>query len=82
MNRVSIVCCPDYSNTKKAIAEALELLGCLEDIIHPGDCVLLKPNILAATPPESAVTTHPSVVASMCDFVLQAGGKPVVGVGA
>lgn len=82
MNRVSIVRCPDYSETESAIAEALEVLGGLENIIHPGERVLLKPNILAATPPESAVTTHPLVVASMCKFVLQAGGKPVVGDGA
>ncbi len=82
MNKVSIVRCPAYSNTKRAIAEALELLGGLENIIHPGDRVLLKPNILAASPPESAVTTHPLVVASMCEFVLQAGGKPLVGDGA
>lgn len=82
MNKVSIVRCPAYSNTKIAIAKALELLGGLENIIHPGDRVLLKPNILAASPPESAVTTHPLVVASMCEFVLQAGGKPLVGDGA
>ena len=82
MNRVSIIRCPDYSGTKKAIAEALELVGGLENIIQPGDRVLLKPNILAASSPENAVTTHPSVVASMCEFVLQAGGKPVVGDGA
>ncbi len=82
MNKVSIVRCPDYSNTKKAIAEALDLLGGLEKIIQPGDRVLLKPNILAASPPENAVTTHPSVVAAMCEFVLQAGGKPIVGDGA
>ena len=82
MNRVSIIRCPDYYGTKKAIAEALELVGGLENIIQPGDRVLLKPNILAASSPENAVTTHPSVVASMCEFVLQAGGKPVVGDGA
>ena len=82
MNKVSIVRCPDYSDTKRAIAEALDLLGGLENVIHSGDRVLLKPNILAASPPESAATTHPSIVASMCEFVLQAGGKPVVGDGA
>ncbi|MCQ1534604.1 DUF362 domain-containing protein [Methanosarcina sp. KYL-1] len=82
MSKVSIVRCPDYSDTKKAIAEALDLLGGLEDIINPGDCVLLKPNILAATAPEAAATTHPAVVAAMCEFVLEAGGKPIVGDGA
>lgn len=82
MNRVAIVRCPDYSDTKKAIAEALKHIGSLENIIQPGNYVLLKPNILAADFPEKAVTTHPSVVASMCEFVLQAGGRPVVGDGA
>lgn len=82
MNKVSIVRCPDYFDTKRAIAEALELVGGLENIIDPRDRVLLKPNILAASPPEAAATTHPFVVASMCEFVLQAGGKPVIGDGA
>lgn len=82
MSKVSLVRCPDYSDTRKAIAEAVELLGGLKDIIRPGDRVLLKPNILAANPPESAATTHPSVVASMCELVIQAGGKPIVGDGA
>lgn len=82
MNKVSIVPCPDYSDTKEAIAQALDLLGGLENVINPGDRVLLKPNILAANPPEAATTTHPAVVAAMCEFVLGVGGKPVVGDGA
>ncbi|MHC1755662.1 MAG: DUF362 domain-containing protein [Methanosarcina sp.] len=82
MNKVSIVPCPDYSDTKEAIARALDLLDGIGNIIDPGDRVLLKPNILSSSPPEAATTTHPSVVAAMCEFVLSAGGKPVVGDGA
>ena len=82
MNKVSIVPCSDYSSAKEAIARALDLLGGLENVIGKGDSVLLKPNILAASPPEAAATTHPAVVAAMCEFVLSAGGKPVVGDGA
>ncbi|MDI9395360.1 MAG: DUF362 domain-containing protein [Euryarchaeota archaeon] len=82
MNKVSIVPCFDYSDTKEAIARALDLLGGLENIIDPGDHVLLKPNILAASPPEAAATTHPAVVTAMCESVLRAGGKPLVGDGA
>lgn len=82
MSKVSIVCCPDYSATEEAIAEALELVGGLEGVIRPEDNVLLKPNILAASTPEKGITTHPAVVAAMCEFVIQAGGKPVVGDGA
>ncbi len=82
MSKVSIVKCPDYSSVKEVLAEALELIGGLESVIQPGDNVLLKPNILAASPPENAVTTHPAVVTAMCKFVLEAGGKPAVGDGA
>lgn len=82
MSKVSLVRCPDYSDTKKAITEAVDLAGGLKDIIRSGDRVLLKPNILAASPPQSAATTHPSIVASMCELVIEAGGKPIVGDGA
>jgi len=82
MSKVSIVKCPDYSSVKEALAGALDLIGGLESVIQPGDNVLLKPNILAASPPENAVTTHPAVVTAMCKFVLEAGGKPAVGDGA
>jgi uncharacterized protein (DUF362 family)/NAD-dependent dihydropyrimidine dehydrogenase PreA subunit len=79
--RVSIVECQDYSNAKKAVKEALNLIGGLEKIIAPGSRVLLKPNVLAIRPPEDAVTTHPAVVAAMCELVLEAGGIPVIGDG-
>jgi uncharacterized protein (DUF362 family)/NAD-dependent dihydropyrimidine dehydrogenase PreA subunit len=79
--RVSIVECQDYSNAKKAVKEALNLIGGLEKIIAPGNRVLLKPNVLTIRPPEDAVTTHPAVVAAMCELVLEAGGIPVIGDG-
>lgn len=78
---VSIVRCSDYSNVKSAIKEALDLIGGLESIITPGKRVLLKPNVLAIRPPEDAVTTHPAVVAAMCELVKEAGGIPVIGDG-
>ena len=78
MSKVSIVKCPDYSSVKEVIAQALDLIGRLESVIQPGDNVLLKPNILAASSPEHAVTTHTAVVTAMCKFVIEAGGKPAV----
>ncbi len=79
--KVSIVECQDYSDAKKAVKEALNLIGGLEKIMAPGNRVLLKPNVLAIRPPEDAVTTHPAVVAAMCELVLEAGGIPVIGDG-
>lgn len=79
--KVSIVRCQDYSKAKDAIKEALNLIGGLGKIITPGSRVLLKPNVLAIRPPEDAVTTHPAVVAAMCELVREAGGIPVIGDG-
>jgi uncharacterized protein (DUF362 family)/Pyruvate/2-oxoacid:ferredoxin oxidoreductase delta subunit len=79
--RVSIVRCSDYSTAKNAVKESLSLIGGLEKIISPGSRVLLKPNILAIRPPKDAVTTHPSVVAAVCELVSEAGGIPVIGEG-
>ncbi|WP_048158808.1 hypothetical protein [Methanosarcina sp. WWM596] len=67
--RVSIVCCGDYSKAKDAIKESLNLIGGLETIISPGNRLLLKPDVLSIRPPENAVTTHPVVVAAMCELV-------------
>lgn len=78
-NRVVITTCPDYSAAKRAVREAVEELGGMKRFVKPGDRVLLKPNLLAACVPEDAVTTHPEVVAAVCDLVLEAGGIPMVG---
>ena len=80
--KVSIVRCPDYSQAKDAIIESLELIGGLEKIIKTSDRVLLKANILAARPPEDAVTTHPAIITAMCELVSDIGGIPIVGDGA
>ena len=45
MTSVSIVHCDDYAKVKKAVASSLELIGGLDNIVHPGDRVLLKGNI-------------------------------------
>ncbi|AKB71724.1 DUF362 domain-containing protein [Methanosarcina mazei] len=79
--RVSIVSCSDYSKAKDAIRKSLDLIGGLEAIISPGNRVLLKPNVLSIRPPEDAVTTHPAVIAAMCELVKEAGGIPLIGDG-
>ena len=79
--RVSIIRCSNYSNVKNAIKESLNLIGGLEQIVSPGDCVLLKPNVLAIRLPEDAVTTHPAVVSAMCELVSEVGGVPIIGDG-
>ncbi|WP_340819421.1 DUF362 domain-containing protein [Methanolobus sp. WCC4] len=81
-NKVSIIRCDDYSESYECVAKSLSFIGTFSSIISEGDRVLLKPNILAARKPEDAVTTHPSIVAAMCELVKDAGGIPLIGDGA
>lgn len=62
----------------RAVREAVELIGGMEQIVRPGDKVLLKVNLLAPAGPQEAITTHPAVVKAVAGLVLEAGGSPVV----
>lgn len=78
---VSIQKCSDYTqpNLENSINESLRLIGGIESYISPGDNVLLKPNMLAGKPPESAVTTHPEFVKAVIELVKKTGAKVTVG---
>ena len=78
---VSIYKCLSYEpeEVAKAISELLEPLGGMKSFINRGDRVIIKPNLLKASPPEKAVTTHPAVVEAVVREVLKAGGIPSIG---
>lgn len=61
---VAIRHCPSYDVAiiRRELETALDALGGWQTVLHRGDRVLLKPNLLFARPPEQAVTTHPAVV--------------------
>jgi uncharacterized protein (DUF362 family)/Pyruvate/2-oxoacid:ferredoxin oxidoreductase delta subunit len=79
--KVSIVKCEDYSpeNVRAAIKQAVDLLGGMEQFVHPGQRVLLKPNLLAAWAPDSGVTTHPAIVEAVIELAREAGGNCALG---
>lgn len=79
--RVSIVKCEDYtpSNVLRAVKEAVDLLGGIEQLVSPGQRVLIKPNLLSPKPPEAAVCTHPAVVESIAGLAMGAGGTCLLG---
>jgi uncharacterized protein (DUF362 family)/Pyruvate/2-oxoacid:ferredoxin oxidoreductase delta subunit len=79
--KVAIVRCRDYNplNLYQAISEAIDLIGGFSLFINKGDKVLLKPNLLAARSPETAVDTHPEVVRAVIRLTQEAGGIPLVG---
>lgn len=78
---VSLVECPDYDERRVyvAVKRSLEPLGGMEAFVRPGQTALIQPNLLAPRPPETAVCTHPSVVAAVSRLVGEAGGIPWVG---
>lgn len=81
MSRVSITRCASYEiqEAYRAIRESIDLLGGMERFVSRGERILLKPNLLAGKPPETAVTTHPEVVRVIIRLVKEAGGVPIVG---
>ncbi len=80
MSLISLVRCPSYDPDEltPALARLLEPLGGMEAFVRPGQSVLIKPNLLCARPPQSAVTTHPALVLAVGRLALQAGGQPFI----
>ncbi len=78
---VAVTRCADYNvaDVRSAVRKTVDLLGGIKRFVKEGELILVKPNLLAAKPAEAAVTTHPSVVASVIELVREAGGTPVVG---
>lgn len=75
MSKVAIIHCDDYEYDKVryAVNRGLELLGGVRQFARPGERILIKPNLLAADPPERCVTTHPAVFEAVAGALLQHG---------
>ena len=81
MSMVSVVACRSYdpAAVRRAVRAVLAPLGGIGRFVRPGMQVLLKPNLLTATDPERAVTTHPAVVGAVAALVREAGGEVWIG---
>ncbi len=71
MPRVALVKCEsyDFNEVKEALTCGVESIGGLDSCIQPHASVFLKPNMLAAEPPEICATTHPSVFKAVSELV-------------
>ena len=78
MSIVARVRCPTYEAVRAALERALALLPQDRPLAGRGEPLLLKPNLLAARPPEAAVTTHPAVVEAALEIALELGARPTV----
>jgi len=78
--QVAIVRCPNYQQpaVDRAVRESIDLLGGMGQFVQPGQKVLLKVNLLSATPPERGIVTHPAVVEAMVRLVQEAGAYPLI----
>jgi len=81
--QVAILRCPDYDTAlvSEALRRALDLLGGITSFIKPASRVLVKPNLLLATSPESGVTTHPEVVRQVVRVLKEIDCKVYLGDG-
>ncbi len=80
MAQVAISRCNDYrpEDVERAVWESVALLGGMSAFVQPGQKVMLKVNLLSATSPEKAVTTHPALVEAVVRLVQEAGGLPLI----
>ncbi len=81
MSKVAIVICGNYEkeNVHKQLKRGIDLLGGMESILGDSKKILLKPNLLAASAPEDAVTTHPSVFEATAKIVNDANYEMIYG---
>ncbi len=80
MEKVTIVKCSDYSipAIKVALAKSFDFFGGANNFIKPGERVLLKPNLIAASKTDIA-TTDARFVEAVIEVVKEQGAIPFVG---
>lgn len=77
MSKVALVRCSSYDEEKvlAAVRKGIALIGGLEGIAGEGGRLLLKPNMLAADPPERCSTTHPAVFKAVARVMMETGAE-------
>jgi uncharacterized protein (DUF362 family) len=81
MYTVSLIRAQSYEleTLRSSLEYLLEPLGGIKTIVHPGDRVLLKPNLLTGNRPTKECITRPELVYCVAQLVKEAGGKPFLG---
>lgn len=80
MTDISIVKCTDYTdkNVSTAMRKLIELSGNL-DFVKPNMKIAIKANLVTMMKPESAATTHPSLLCELVKILVEKGATVVVG---
>jgi len=70
---------PDLQAVRKAVQMALDLIGGIEDVIRPGQRVLLNPSWVAPpTEPEKGCITQAEVARAMADIIRGMGARAII----
>ncbi len=69
---------PSEKEVDASVRKAIDLVGGLADIISSGDTVLIKPNVVNASHPDTGATTDPRVCKSIANMVKEIGAKPII----
>jgi uncharacterized protein (DUF362 family) len=81
MGKVSIVKAstpPDSEAVQSMVKRAIDLVGGLKDIIHEGDTVALKPNVVTGRVSKPGVITDRRIVEAMIRLSLEVGARKVM----
>ncbi|GAX61059.1 hypothetical protein SCALIN_C17_0092 [Candidatus Scalindua japonica] len=81
LNKVSLVKCTNYSkeDIRKAVDKTFSFFGGINNVVKKGQKVLLKPNFLKESSPRKCIITHPVVIETVAEMVLEAGATPIIG---
>jgi len=60
------------------VRQAVALAGGLDGIVHDGDTVVVKPNLIWNAPPDEGAVTDPRVVRAVIRLALEAGAAEVI----
>jgi len=75
---VYIVKCGSYEKAEEKIEELFALMGGIGQFAKKGEKITLKANLLGALAPETAVGTHPAIVAAVGRMAKKEGAIPLI----
>lgn len=81
MSKVALIKCTSYDPdvVYDAITRGIHLIGGIDALISDHKNILLKPNMLAADPPEKCSATHPEVFRQVARLLTEAGKELTYG---
>jgi uncharacterized protein (DUF362 family)/Pyruvate/2-oxoacid:ferredoxin oxidoreductase delta subunit len=80
-SKVALVYCEDYEleKVRAAVKQGLNLLGGAAQFVHPGEKILIKPNLLVGESPDRVISPHPMVFQAVLEEFKACGAQLTFG---